>query len=120
VLGAGARRDWYRSDSRHAGGCLTLLGYLPYLLILLILACPVMMLFMMGSMGHNHMAGSNVPQGDVSDDSRELAGLAHDEQVRALRDQLTSMAWRQEALRHDLEQLEPDRVVEAEKSAGGL
>ena len=100
--------------SRNVGA--VLLSFLPYLLIL---ACPLMMLFMMGPMGHNHMAGHDGHQGSVSGTTTpNLHGLSRDDQVRALRGELTRLAWRQEALRQDLERLESEpnaeQVVDAE------
>lgn len=89
---------------------------------LLILVCPLMMLFMMGPMGHGHASGLHEPHEDAPVDMPELAGLSGEEQVRALRRELTRMAWRQEALRQDLEHLEAEqknkRVVDAEITAG--
>lgn len=88
---------------------------LPYLLIL---ACPLMMLFMMGPMGHNHMGASEQRHDAMPEDLPDLAGLPHDQQVAALRHELTRMAWRQASLRQTLEQVEADqqagRVVDAE------
>ena len=78
--------------------------------LLLILVCPLIMLFMMGSMDHTsevdrqHRATS----GDIPN-LPYLKGLRHDEQDRALRRELTKMAWRQEALRHNLERLEAEQ-----------
>lgn len=97
-----------------------LLSFLPFLLIL---ACPLMMIFMMGSMGHNHMSGmsSDEQHSAAPGDLPDLSGLPRDRQVWALRRELTRMAWQQEALRHDLEQLEAeqkaDRIVDAERTA---
>ena len=82
-----------------------------------------MMIFMMSSMGQHHMAGSDEQPGDTSEDLPNLAGLPRDQQVWALRNELTRMAWRQEALRHDLEQLEAEqktgRLVDAEPAEPG-
>lgn len=89
-------------------------GVLPILLLVLI--CPLMMLFMMGSMGHT--AGSDHHHTATAGDMPDLKGLTHDEQVRVLRGELTRMAWRQEALRRDLEQLEAERVADPVDTAG--
>jgi hypothetical protein len=100
------------------------LSFLPFLLIL---ACPLMMIFMMSSMGHNHghnhlseSASERQPSG-ISEDVPDLRGLARDQQVWALRHALTRIAWRQEALRQTLDQVEADqraeRVVDAEPTA---
>lgn len=86
-----------------------ILSFLPYLLIL---ACPLMMLFMMGSMGHNHMSGPDARQSGAFDTVSDLKELPREEQVRALRGELTRLAWRQEALRHDLERLEAQQKAE--------
>jgi hypothetical protein len=111
------------------GSGTNLLAFLPFLFIL---ACPLMMFFMMGSMGHDrmghdrmghdHMVGSEGQQGGASDDLPDLAGLPRDQQIWNLRHELTRMAWRQEALRQNLEQLEAEqkaeRVVGTENTAG--
>ncbi len=86
--------------------------------LLLVLACPLMMLFMMGSMqhqpnddsAHNHMASDAY--------TTDLTGLSHDEQVRALRNELTRMNWRQETLRQDLERLEREQPVDSSPTGG--
>lgn len=96
-----------------------ILSFLPYLLIV---ACPLMMLFMMGSMGHNHMSGHDEYQGNASSTMPNLQGLSRDGQVRALRGELTRLAWRQEALRSDLERLEAkqksEEIIDAEHVLG--
>jgi len=84
----------------------SLLSFLPFLLIL---ACPLMMIFMMGSMGHDHMSGSGEHYSATAEDPPNLAGLPRDQQMWALRRELTRVAWRQEALRHDLEQMEAEQ-----------
>ena len=89
-----------------------LLSFLPFLLIL---ACPLMMIFMMGSM--NHSSGSEHDHTAMSVDTPNMKGLTRDQQVRVLRGEMTKLAWRQEALRQDLEHLESDRVVDAEPTA---
>ena len=99
------------------------LAALPFLLIV---ACPLIMMFMMGGMGHGNMHGNmSEPEGlhgSAVEDTPDLAGLSRDEQVRELRQELTRMAWRQEALRQDIEQLNAGRkdeqVVDAENPAG--
>jgi hypothetical protein len=88
-------------------------GALPFLL--LVLVCPLMMLFMMGSMGHS--SGSEHDHAGMSGDMPNPNGLSRDQQIHALRGELTKLAWRQEALRQDLEHLETGRVVEAEATA---
>jgi uncharacterized membrane protein YuzA (DUF378 family) len=95
------------------GNGTSLLAYLPYLLLL---ACPLMMIFMMGSMGH-HGSGPHALHDGVHNDGPDIAGLTRDEQVWALRNELTRMAWHQEALRQDLERLEHERVVDADEAA---
>jgi hypothetical protein len=94
-----------------------LAAILPFLPFLLILACPLMMIFMMGPMGHHHMAGPEQHHDAMAEDLPDLAGLPHEQQVAALRHELTRMAWRQESLRQTLEQVEADqragRVVDA-------
>lgn len=82
-------------------------GLLTYLPFLLILACPLMMVFMMGSMGH-HGSEPHALHNSVHDDSPNMSGLTRDKQVWALRNELTRMAWRQETLCQKLEQLETD------------
>ena len=89
---------------------LSALPYLPFLL--LFLACPLAMMFMMGGMGHVHMGDNAEHQHSTSEEMPDLAGLPREEQVRALRQQLARMAWQQEALRHDLEQLEAEQRAE--------
>ena len=88
-------------------------AFLPFLLIL---ACPLMMIFMMGSMGHNHGSGADTQRGSwtdgVPDDLPDLAGLPRDQQVWALRRELTRLAWRQAALRQDLERLQDEPKAE--------
>ena len=91
-------------------------GLLTYLPFLLILACPLMMVFMMGSMGHHGSEPHTLHDG-VSDEMPDMSGLTRDEQVWALRNELTRMAWRQEALRQDLEHLEHEHVVDADEAA---
>lgn len=84
---------------------------------LLVLACPLMMLFMMGSMQHQPNAdGSHSHM--VSDESPDLTGLTRDEQIRALRNEMTRMNWRQEALRQELERLEGERTVDTAPTGG--
>ena len=96
-----------------------LLAYLPFLLIL---ACPLMMVFMMGSMGsmdHRHSA-SHLHDDSVDDampNMPNMSGMTRDEQVWILRNELTRMAWRQESLRQDLERLENEHTADAEKTA---
>jgi hypothetical protein len=85
--------------------------------LLLILACPLMMIFMMGPMAHHHTAAPEQHHKAMAEDLPDLAGLPHDQQVAALRHELTRMAWRQETLRQTLEQVEANqragRVVDA-------
>jgi hypothetical protein len=77
-----------------------------------------MMIIMMASMGHMSESDQSAHQhGAVSDTTPDLRGLSHDEQVHALRSELTKLAWRQETLRQDLEHLEPERVANAEPAA---
>lgn len=93
-----------------------LLSIMPFLLVL---ACPLMMLFMMGSMGsmgHNHQRGLDGHQHSAPAETPNLAGLSREEQVRALRGELTRIAWGQEALRKDLEQLETGQAAEQQAS----
>lgn len=96
-----------------------LLAYLPYLLIL---ACPLMMIFMMGSMGsmdHRHAASHHHDDrvGEAAPSMPEMSGMTRDEQVWTLRNELTRMAWRQESLSQDLERLEHERTADAEEIA---
>ncbi len=59
----------------------SLLAFVPFLLLL---ACPLMMIFMMGSMGHYHMAGSNEQpgsDGSTPSDLPNMAGLSRDQRV---------------------------------------
>lgn len=86
--------------------------------LLLILACPLLMLFMMGSMSHNHMSQTDEQQDGMIEDAPNLAGLSRDEQVRALRRKLIQLAWQQGALRQDLERLEAEPLADAESRAG--
>lgn len=92
----------------------TLLAYLPFLLIL---ACPLMMLFMMRSMGSmdHHPAGPHEVGDGTGDDRLDMATLTRNQQVWALRNELTKLAWRQEALREDLERIEQMPVTDADK-----
>ena len=98
-----------------------LVSFLP---LLLVLACPLMMFFMMGSMRHDQRSGmsSDAHHDGVSAEVPDLTGRSRDQQAWALRRELTRMAWRQEALRHDLEQLkaeqQSEQVVDAEHTAG--
>jgi hypothetical protein len=94
------------------------LAALPYLLII---ACPLAMMFMVGGMGHGQMsgmAGSEGHHGGAAEETPALAGLSRDEHVRALRQELTRLSWRQEALRQDLEQLEGEQRAERMGSGG--
>lgn len=86
-----------------------LLPFLPYLLIL---ACPLMMIFMMGSMGHQHSLAPSELTVSSAEDQLDMAGLSPDQKARALRRELTRLAWRQEALRQDLERFEAEQNVE--------
>ena len=88
-------------------------GALP--ILLLVLVCPLMMMFMMGSM--NHSSGSEHDHTAMSGATPDMKGLTRDQQVRALRGEMTKLAWRQEALRQDLEHLESERVVDTEPTA---
>jgi hypothetical protein len=91
------------------------LAALPFLLLAI---CPLAMLFMMGGMGHHHTGGTAGHYDSAFEEMPDLAGLPRNEQVRMLRHEITRMAWRQEALRHDLEQVEAqqqaERVVDAD------
>lgn len=78
--------------------------YLPFLLIL---ACPLMMIFMLGSMDHG--SDAHEVHKNVRGVSLDEMGQSHDEQIWALRNELTRMAWRQESLRQELERLETDK-----------
>lgn len=96
-----------------------LLAYLPFLLIL---ACPLMMIFMMGSMGSMDHPKSASHQHDESVDDAlpDMSKLTRDEQVWTLRNELTRTAWRQESLRQDLKRLEHeehDRTENPDKAA---
>jgi uncharacterized membrane protein len=96
-----------------------LLAYLPYLLIL---ACPLMMIFMMGSMGsmdHGQSASHHHDDsvGEAAPGIPDMSGMTRDEQVWTLRNELTRMAWRQESLRQDLERLEHERTTDAGETA---
>jgi hypothetical protein len=82
------------------------LSLLPFALLLV---CPLMMLFMMGSVNHGHAARDAHSLRDTDAEPLDLAGLAPDAQMQALRSELTRMNWRQEALRQDLERLEATR-----------
>lgn len=95
------------------GNGTSLLAYLPYALLL---ACPLMMIFIMGSMGH-HGSERHAPRDGIHDDGPDIAGLTQDEQVWALRNELTRIAWHQESLRQDLERLEHRHVVDADEAA---
>jgi hypothetical protein len=77
---------------------------------LLVLACPLMMLFMMGSM--NHQAGSDEHEPGVGSQLPNLEGLTRDEQVQALRGEMTRINWRQATLRQEVERLERERAGE--------
>ncbi len=96
-----------------------LLGYLPFLLIL---ACPLMMPFMMGSMGSMvHRQSASQHEDNCVDGAAprmpDMSGMTRDEQVWTLRNELTRMAWRQESLRQDLERLEHERIADGEETA---
>ena len=96
-----------------------LLAYLPFLLIL---ACPLMMLFMMGSMGSmdHHQSASHHHDGGLVETAPgmpDMSGMTRDEQVWTLRNELTRMAWRQESLSQDLERLEHERTADAKETA---
>lgn len=85
------------------------LSFLPFLFLL---ACPLMMIFMMGSMNHGHdMESSRSATRHAGEDPLDLTGLAPEDQVRALRSELTRMNWQQEALREELERLEATHEV---------
>ena len=79
-----------------------------------------MMPLKMGSMGH--LSGLKPDHAAMSATVPDLNGSTRDQQVRALRSELTRLAWRQEALRRDLELLETNRTakrgVDAEITAG--
>ena len=99
------------------GSIAPLLTYLPFLLIL---ACPLMMIFMMGSMNsmdtmHHHSGPQGLHDG-AYDNTPTMEGLTRDEQIWALRNELTKMAWQQETLRQDLERLEGKHLVDADKT----
>jgi hypothetical protein len=95
------------------GNGTSLLPYLPYVLLL---ACPLMMFFMMGSMGH-HGSGPHTQHDSAHDDGPDRARLIREEQVWALRSELTRIAMRQDSLRQDLERLEHEKVVGADEAA---
>lgn len=87
----------------------SLASLLPFVFLL---ACPLMMIFMMGSMNHMHGGhGSHDQATSKTADQNQLdiARLAPEDQVRALRSELTRMNWRQETLRQDLERLETEQ-----------
>lgn len=92
-----------------------LLAYLPFLLIL---ACPLMMIFM-GSMGRMEHDQSGLPRrhDGINDAMPDPTGMTRDEQVWTLHNELTRMAWRQESLRQELERLEHDHAVDADETA---
>lgn len=96
----------------------TWLTFLPFALFL---ACPLMMLFMMGSMSHGASANGHL-SAHSHDVHQELDRLTRDEQGDGLRDELARLTARQEALRQDLERLEAERVPDAwnssERTAG--
>jgi hypothetical protein len=77
-----------------------------------------MMLFMMGSMHHEPDADGAHSHMTSGDDGPDLQGLTHDEQVRALRNEMTRMNWRQETLRQELERLERERTVDTTLTGG--
>jgi hypothetical protein len=96
------------------------LAYLPFVLLL---ACPLMMIFMMGSMNHAHdSSASHVEAHGVTRDGYDrpldLAGLSTDNQIWTLRQELTRMNWRQEELRQELERLEASCMSESPDTAG--
>lgn len=93
-----------------------LLAYLPFLLIL---ACPLMMIFMMGSMGRmeHGQSGLSGRHDGISDEMPDTTGMTRDEQVWMLHNELTRMTWRQESLRQALERLEHDHAVDADETA---
>lgn len=98
------------------GAGVSWLSFLPFLLLL---ACPLMMVFMMGSM--THAPGSDEFHSRMHGAHHEpidLTGLSPDDQIQALRGELTRMNWRQEVLRQDLEQLEASRGAEPKDTAG--
>lgn len=76
---------------------------LPFMLVL---ACPLMMIFMMGSMNHMHGRHDLASSHAMDQSQLDLSRLTPEEQVRALRSELARMNWRQEALRQDVERLE--------------
>lgn len=88
-----------------AGGG-TWVSFLPYLLLL---ACPLMMVFMMGSMNHG-ASGDGQRSAHSQDVYPGLDRLTRDERIDGLRDELSSLTARQEALRQDLARLEAERV----------
>ena len=92
-----------------------ILAALPYLLLL---ACPLSMIYMMRGMGHGSMSASDGHHDGAPEATHDLGGLPRDERVHGLRHELARMAWRQEALRHELDDLERqtrgDRVVDAD------
>lgn len=91
---------------------------LPYLPFLLILACPLMMLFMMGAMGSmdHRSSGSHARYDSINGETPNMSGMTRDQQIWALRNELARMAWRQESLRQDLERLEHEPVVEGHET----
>ena len=77
---------------------------------LLILACPLMMLFMMGSMQHQPGADGSQHH-TAAGEAPNLEGLTRDERIQVLRTEMTRMNWRQESLRQELERLEQERLA---------
>lgn len=92
-----------------------LLTYLPFVLIL---ACPLTMLIMMGSMGSMHQNSERRQlQDGMSDVLPNTSNLTRDEQLWALRNEITHIDWRQESLRRDLERLEHERSLDPDITA---
>ncbi len=74
--------------------------------LLLLLACPLSMMFMMGGMGHTHGSDPHVIDASPQIPLPSLESLPYDDQVRLLRTRLLSLQAEREVVADTLDRLE--------------
>lgn len=74
--------------------------------LLLLLACPLSMMFMMGGMGHTHGSDPHVVDASPQIPLPSLESLPYDDQVRLLRTRLLSLHAEREVVADTLDRLE--------------